>query len=306
LPITEILGKDPENLQSTNGIPLTNIGAIVVAAAHLLSSNGDYQTARIEAEVLVRQALSITRGQLYSRLDSEFPSERMKEFLSMLQRRIAGEPVAYIIGHREFYGLDFLVDPRVLVPRPETELVVEAVLSRFEGNTPVTIADVGTGSGAIAVSLAVSLPGAEIFAIDCSAAALEVAAVNVARHGVDGRVRLVQGDLLQSVHSRLDIVVANLPYVPHPRLGVLPRDVRDFEPLSALDGGEDGLDHYRRLLVQARERADLPKWITIEIDPEQRESISEFAYQLFPSAKVHVLKDYAGMDRVISVDTVCA
>lgn len=286
--------------------PRTTVANLLAAAAHLLSSDEESRSARIEAEVLLRHALGIDRAQLYCRLAEELPPDELERFVSLLDRRLAGEPVAYITGHREFYGLDFLVDRRVLIPRPETELLVEAVLGLFDGSDARTaaIADVGTGSGAIAISLAANLPQARIIAVDSSFEALEVAAMNVARHGVGDRVSLVHGNLLEPVAGGLDVVVANLPYIPRSRLAALPSDVRDFEPLPALDGGEDGLDPYRRLFAQASQRSESPRRILLEIDPDQREAIVEVAHWHFPNARVSVLKDYAALERVVSVDIV--
>ena len=285
--------------------PRTTVANLLAVAAHLLSLDEDSPTARIEAEVLLRHALDIDRARLYCRLDQELLPGELERFVSLLDRRLVGEPVAYIIGHREFYGLDFLVDRRVLIPRPETESLVEAVLGWFgKSDARTTIADVGTGSGAVAISLATNLPHARIIAVDSSFEALEVAAMNVALHGVEDRVSLVCGDLLEPVAGRLDVVVANLPYIPRSRLAALPHDIRDFEPLSALDGGEDGLDPYRRLFAQASQRYDLPELILIEIDPDQREAILELVHRHFPNARVSVLKDYAALDRVVSVDIV--
>ena len=219
--------------------------------------------ARLEAEVLTRHALGMDRAAYFASLREPIDAARQGCIEQLVHRRMQGEPLAYITGHREFYGLDFVVNPAVLIPRQETELLVdktlewadawasERALSR-EDAAPL-IADVGTGSGAIAVALACNLPKARVLAIDISAAALAVADRNRRRHGVADRVALMQGDLLTAVKPGLDAIVSNPPYIASGLMAGLPADVRR-EPALALDGGPDGLRLTRRLMAQAARR----------------------------------------------------
>ena len=219
--------------------------------------------------------------------------------------------MAYLVGHKEFYGLDFVVDRRVLIPRPETELLVERAIALGRevlaaSHPSLTIADVGTGCGCIAVALAVHLPQARVFATDRSPQALEVARENVRRHGVEDRVRLLCGDLLTPVppEVRLDLIVANLPYVSRSELEALPRSVREYEPLeTALDGGEDGLALIRRLLGEAPRRLAPGGAVLLEIGATQGPRVAELARRRFPGAEVRVLPDLAGRDRVVEIRT---
>jgi release factor glutamine methyltransferase len=196
-------------------------------------------------------AWRVDRPGLYCRLNEVPAPAVIDSFEQLVERRLRGEPLAYLTGEREFMGLSFNVSPAVLVPRPETELLVETalVLLREGGPSPLVV-DVGTGSGAIAVSLAVHHPPVRVVAVDISGAALVVARANARRHGVADRVSFVQGNLLADIGGPADLIAANLPYIPSGELDGLPAEVR-CEPRLALDGGPDGLDLYRRLVPQA-------------------------------------------------------
>jgi release factor glutamine methyltransferase len=221
--------------------------------------------------------------------------------------------VAYIRGLKEFYGLEFHVDRRVLIPRPETELLVEKAIEWIAGKAKrtrgedagpaVTVADVGTGSGCIAVSLAVNLPEIQVYAIDPSPQALEVASLNCHRHGVGEGVRLLEGAMLDPLPEQVDAITANLPYVRTRDLALLPRDIRDYEPLFALDGGEEGLDAIWLLLRQAPSHLRPGGTILLEIGCHQGEAVKEIALGHFPGARVRVFKDYAGVERVVAIET---
>ena len=275
-------------------------GKSALAAAHVPSP-------RLDAEVLLAHVLGWNRARLYARPEQGLNQAQQEACLIAVRRRSCHEPVPYIVGHREFYRLDFLVDRRVLIPRPETELLVEKALDvavrRELGKGRPLLADVGTGSGIVATSVAVNLPGGTVYATDASADALVVAAANVARHGVAARVHLLQGDLLQPLPARVHIIVANLPYVPTGRLLTLAPDVAEYEPLTALDGGPDGLQVIRRLLAQAGEWL-LPRGtILMEIGAEQGPEVAALGQQHHPQAQVEVLRDHAGLDRVVCVQT---
>ena len=258
-------------------------------------------TARLDAELLLAHALGWQRARLLAegRLPLEQPQEAA--FHSMVARRAALEPIAYLVGHKEFYGLDFEIDPRVLVPRPETELLVELAFERLNVRMfeRLNIVDVGTGSGAIAVALAVHLPIARLIAIDISRDALELARRNMERHAVAERVRLIQGDLLDPLDEPVDLIVSNPPYTI---LSEIDEGVRRYEPRQALDGGADGLDLYRRLLAAAPAKLRPGGAILLEIGATQAAAVTELARRSFPEAAVSVHQDLAGRDRVVVID----
>lgn len=262
------------------------------------------ETPRLDAELLLAYALGCSRTRLLAERDYVPTPEQAAAFQRLVERRARLEPVAYIVGHREFYGLDFLVDQRVLVPRPETELLVEIAVQRVvERQTHptgqrVSIVDVGTGSGAIAVALAVHLPEACIYATDISADALAVAQTNVRRHAVDTRVTLRRGDLLEPLPERVDLIVSNPPYTILEQIAV---DVRQHEPHLALDGGPDGLQVYQRLFAQAPHYLRPAGEIIVEIGATQSTAVSELARATFPSARITTHRDLAGRDRVVAV-----
>jgi release factor glutamine methyltransferase len=267
-------------------------------ARDILTKSG-IEDASLEGEVLARHVLDIDRAQLYSDLDLKLSPEQEKSLYRLLERRSRGEPSAYITGHREFYGLDFKVDPRVLIPRPESELLVELAVDLARGNSIKKIADIGTGCGAIAVSLAVHLPEASVYATDISPGALEVARTNCQRHGVAERVKLLCGDLLEPLEESVDMAVANLPYVRE-------RDLRKnaalgFEPMVALDGGKDGLDKIKKLRLQAGKRLKRGGYLLLEIGEGQAPAVSALWRKTFPETAIEVHKDLAGKARAVSL-----
>ena len=259
------------------------------------------EDAGLEAEVLLRHTLSFDRVQFYLQQDRELSAGENENFRQSLQRRLNNEPTAYITGHREFYGRDFYVDSNVLIPRPETELLVETALGLAAHRPLHTVADIGTGSGAIAISLALSLPGTKIYAADISSAALKVAQINCRKHGVADVVYLLQGDLLDPLPETVDMILANLPYV---REEELPRvNTWHFEPPAALNGGHDGLDIIRRLCSQAGGKLRPGGVLLLEIGLGQSEAATAFCRQLFPAAEIKVILDGNGIDRVVSLVT---
>ncbi len=220
---------------------------------------------------------------------------------ALLRRAAAGEPIPYLLGHAPFMGLEFAVSPAVLIPRPETEQLVESALAWAHGRGPLRAVDVGTGSGCIAVSLATRLTGAA-FAVDVSAAALAVAAANVARHS-PGRVHLLRGDLLTALAPGFDLITANLPYVTADEWPTLPVGVKSYEPALALDGGRDGLDLIRALLPQAADRLRPGGLLLLEVGWRQGQTVAELARAAFPGAAVAVRPDFAGHDRMVAVES---
>ena len=262
---------------------------------------------RLEAEVLLGHVLKVSRTALLAHPERPVEAGQRARCSELVRRRAAGSPLPYLTGCVEFYGLAFEVTPDVLIPRPETETVVDLALARH----PATVVDVGTGSGCIAVSLAVRLPESAITAIDISPAALAVAQRNVERHGVAGRVELMVGDLLTPRPSPVDLIVCNLPYIPTGERASLPASVRDHEPWLALDGGLDGLMVIRQLLAQAPAVLRSPEpaegcpggALLIEIGADQGRAALRLASAAFPQAELRVHTDLARRDRVLEVQT---
>jgi len=261
-------------------------------ARDILARN-NIEDALLEGELLLRHALNIDRVQLYVDLDKDLTPQQEEAFRRLLERRLSDEPAAYITGRREFYGLDFNVNPAVLIPRPESELLVEKVLSIAKNHPSSIIADIGTGSGAIAISLAVNLPRAKIYAIDISAAALETASANCRKHGVSDRVRLLEGNLLEPLPEPVDIIVANLPYVSRAELN--PK----LEPPLALDGGTGGAKVIEQLCRQAGGKLKSGGCLLLEIGQGQRQAVETILHKVFPGGGIEVFPDLAGIDRVV-------
>ena len=252
-------------------MPAEKLREILDASAARLA---DLPTARRDAELLLMRALGRDRAWMMTHPEAEVAPERLARFEGWIARRARQEPVQYILGEVEFHGLTLRVTPDVLIPRPETEHVVEAVLDRVANDAMLRICDVGTGSGAIAVALAQALPQANVTAVDLSAAALRVARENAERHRVADRVRFLESDLLSAVRGeRLDVVVSNPPYVAEGE--VLEAQVRDYEPPTALFAGPTGLEVYRRLIPEAREALVPGGWLAMEIGQGQREAVAE-------------------------------
>ncbi len=275
-------------------------------ATAVLRSHG-LETARLDAEVLLAFVLKTSRSRLYIDSEKILSGDDLTEFFSLVERRLNREPIAYITGEKEFMSLIFKVNRNVLIPRPETEIIVEWVIEKvnkllLSPDNPI-ILDVGTGSGAIAISLARYLPQAEIWATDISAQALELARLNAKNMAVEDRITFLNSDLLTGIPARLKgkahFVVANLPYIPKEEIPHLPAEVAGYEPHIALDGGGDGLDLYRKLIPQAREILAAGGWLCMEIGMSQTKTLAS----LLPASNwgegIQVLKDYAGLDRFI-------
>jgi release factor glutamine methyltransferase len=259
---------------------------------------------RREAETLIAHLLNCTRLDLY-RADSLSPDPDQQEtFKGLIRRRARREPLQYILGTQEFWGLEFRVTTDTLIPRPETELLIEAVLEQFEKPAPpVTLADLCTGTGCLAVTLSTLYPAARILATDLSAAALDVARFNAVRHGVAGRIEFLEGDLLEplasmSLHKRIDVMTANPPYVPAAELDRLQPEVGLYEPRLALDGGYDGLDNYRRILPGALEFLRPGGRLVLEVGIRQATAVRTMAERIGWRVD-QIKKDLANIDRVI-------
>jgi release factor glutamine methyltransferase len=277
----------------------------VVQQTHRTLEAAGIPDARLEAEVAVMNVVRMPRQDLFARQEAEVSPQQERDLAQLLERRLKREPLAYILGRKEFYGVNLLVNSNVLIPRPETESLVEhALFMALMGmETPaLVIADVGTGTGAIAINLALHLPRARIFAIDSSNAALDVASYNIRGHNVADRVTLLQGDLLEPLPEPVDLIVANLPYLPTDRIPTLQPEIQ-WEPRLALDGGADGLDAIRRLLAQAAGgKLKEAGVVLLELDPEQVPAVQALAQQLFPEAQTSVEQDLARRDRIFVIN----
>jgi release factor glutamine methyltransferase len=252
----------------------------------------------LDAEVLLRHVLGIDRTALYSRLAEPISPEVLATYRRLLQERAGGTPVAYITGEREFMGLPFSVSPDVLIPRPETELLVAWARDWLGGRDSSTVVDVGTGSGVIALSLARTMGvgrSGHVVAADVSPAALAIAARNRGRFGLHRSVSLVRGPLLEWLGGPVDLVLANLPYLRPDQIAENPELAA--EPRLALDGGRDGLALIRRLILDAPRVMAPGGALGIEIDPSQRAEVVSVVEQAFPEAEISVLRDLAGLDR---------
>ena len=259
--------------------------------------------ASIEAEVLVRYASRLDRAALYASLSEPVDSTVWQEVASLVHRRLDGEPLAYITGRREFYGLELQVTPDVLVPRQETETLVEKVVefvrSRGRGER-VTVVDVGTGSGAIAAALATQLQNVAVIGTDLSPRALKVADANLRRLGLRHRVHLVLCDLLDCLAGPFDVIVSNPPYVATADMDGLPADVQR-EPAMSLDGGFDGLRVVERLVRHSAARLAPVGGLFVEIAPNQARRVAEMARWRMPGCSVAVADDLTGAPRVVVV-----
>jgi release factor glutamine methyltransferase len=275
----------------------------VVQQTHQTLEASDIPDARLEAEVMVMNVMRMFRQDLFSQQETEVSPQQEQQLSEIMARRLQRQPLAYILGYREFYGINLLVNSDVLIPRPETESLVEHTLfMALMGmeTRELVIADVGTGTGAIAINLAIHLPAARIYAIDTADPVLDVAAYNIRAHNVADRVTLVQGNLLEPLPEPVDLIVANLPYIPTERIATLQPEIQ-WEPVQALDGGPDGLDLVSALLRQAPDKLKEHGTIILELDPEQVPPVRELAAQLFPEAEIGVEKDLAGLDRMFVI-----
>lgn len=273
-----------------------SVRELITAGRARLGAAG-VDTPQLDAELLLAHAIHTDRSGLLVRLSDDVPVEAQQEFDRFLDRRERREPLAYIIGVREFWGRAFAVNSNVLIPRPETELLVERALQVAPVTGGIAV-DVGTGSGCVAVSVAAESSGLSLHATDTSGAALEVARRNASLHGVSGRIRFWQGSLLHPVPERVDVVLANLPYVPAGEIPALEPEVGQWEPRSALDGGPDGLDLIRTLLGQLPGAVTERAVCLLEIDPRQFEKLEAEVRLRLPGWGMQGLEDLSGRIRV--------
>lgn len=273
-------------------------------AARRLENEG-VDSPRLDAELLLAHVLDVNRASVLAWPERQLTPKQLTRTRDLVTRRASREPLAYIIGYREFFDLDFVVDSRVLIPRPETELLVEQALHiARQLSVPPKIADVGSGSGAIAVTMAVHLPQALIYALDDASEPLAVTQENARRHGVANQVHCIQGDLLAPLPEAVNIITANLPYVTTKEWEDLPPEIHAYEPKNALDGGPDGLALIRRLLVTASDHLKPGGSILLEIGAGQGEAVMTLAQEHVPGARVRLVQDYAGLDRLVVANQV--
>ena len=293
------------------------IGEALAQAVTQLRNEG-VDSPRLDSELLLAYVLGVNRAAILAHPNQRLTPKALTRFRDLVNRRARREPLAYIVGHREFHGLDLCLNPHVLIPRPETELLVEHALKLARGlASHPRIVDVGAGSGAIAVTLAVHLPQARVYALDASPEALAIVAENAERHGVSDRVRCLQGDLLEplariepapngattepSWAGQADLITANLPYVTTDEWGALAPEIREYEPRAALDGGPDGLNLIRRLLATAGPFLRSGGSLLLEIGASQGEAVTALAQASLAPAETNLYRDYAGLDRLVVV-----
>jgi len=256
----------------------------------------------LEAEILLAYALGFKRIELYTNHEKIVTPAELGKFKAMIQRRSQHEPIAYITGNQPFMSLDFHVDRNVLIPRPETELLVEQVVSCSSakgGTSCQLLVDIGTGSGCIAVSLAKFLPAIKVIGTDTSPAALAIAQKNAEMHKVADRCEFRLGNLFEPIHERLDIIISNPPYIPSKDIEGLMTDVKDWEPRAALDGGEDGLDYIRKIIAEAPDHLTPNGILLVEIGFDQGERVKKLAETTGKYTEIKLIKDLNGNDRIL-------
>lgn len=279
-----------------------SLRAALACAAERLSLAGQ-DTALLDAQVLLGHAVDMAREDLLTSPDRSLTDSELARLEANLRRRLAHEPIAYIVGRREFWSLDFEVGPEVLIPRPETERLVEiALMLAAKITRPMRILEIGTGSGAVAISLARELPRAEIWATDLSAAALKTAKLNALRHGVAERIRWLCGDLFAAVATaaKFSMIVSNPPYIATQEIAELAPDVSRWEPHEALDGGVDGLAFHRAIAAQASHCLEPGGALVLEVGAESASAVAKILAAAGHYSRAEVFLDCAGRDRVVA------
>ena len=270
---------------------------IISRTAQLLTKAG-IERARAEAEVIVRAATGLTSEELLLRFDKRLSPEQASRVQALAARRAGREPLAYVLGEADFLSLPFRVSSGAMVPRPETEILAEAAIERAPQTALRAAADVGTGCGVLAVVLALNVAGLRVLAIDVCHAALILARENLRLHHVEDRTLLLRGDLLEAVGRRVDLIVANLPYVPSGEIDRLQPEIGDFEPRIALNGGTDGLGIVRRLSVQLIDHLSRGGFAALEVGAGQAPEVANLL-ERGGLSDIELIRDYAGIDRVV-------
>jgi release factor glutamine methyltransferase len=299
------VGASEEPMTADVSPPWWTIRDALVWAHERLAGTDEVEWA---AKILLAHVRECTLSELFAHPEKDLTAPQSDLFRALVERRAKHEPVPYLVGHCPFLELDLLVGPGVLIPRPETEVLVERALAWVQRREPLAkqspkVADVGTGSGAIALGLAAALPQACVYALDSAAEALEIARQNAERHNLSERIVFLQGDLLAPLPVEVDLIVSNLPYVTEDEYASLPPGIRLYEPRGALVAGADGLDAIRRFLGTARSHLAPEGAIMLEIGAAQGAAVQTLASRAFPEAQVEVLPDYSGRDRVVRIDT---
>lgn len=293
----------PDGLAPQRGKSLSVTGAQNRIARVLTEHN--IEGARLEARIMLSHITGLSRTDLLLEPDRPLSDQSIAQLQKYMNRRLLGEPLAYILGTCEFYGIEFLVDRSVLIPRPETELLVDLAVKAAEslveaGISSPVIADIGTGSGCIAIALAAKLPGARIYGTDISSEALKVAAANCHKNGVDSRITLLEGDLCAPLPGQLNVVTANLPYVRTDEITSLAREL-SWEPRLALDGGADGLKYIERLIDDIAEKLAPGAVLLLELGLGQAQAVLHLARNRMTGSVAQAHKDLAGIDRIAEV-----
>ena len=286
-----------------------NLAQALQQTTHIFSLN-DIEDSQLEARILLGHILNLSPVQIYTKPEQTLTKEHEVSLQQLIERRLHHEPTAYIIKRKEFYGLNFYVDSRVLIPRPETELVVETALGFANDQAGYSspprisplIADVGTGCGAIAISLALNLPQCKIFATDISTSALDVAQLNCEYHNVTEQITLLQGHLMKPIHEPVDLIVANLPYIKCSELANLSLEIAHFEPRIALDGGKNGLELISKLLEQVEGKIKPKGCLILEIGQGQEKAISTLVNSYLPKASTEFIPDLNHIKRVVKLN----
>lgn len=273
-------------------------------ATHFLKTH-QIQNPRLQAELLLGHSMNQKREGLYLRFHQEIMKEEEEKFKTLVLRRVAGEPLQYLLGYQEFWSILFKVDPRVLIPRPETEHLVEEALSLLSKNNfesfPLVL-ELGTGCGAIAISLARELTHLRIIATDLSKEAIEVARENAMESGVSHRITFLVGDLFEifsPLKRPFDLILSNPPYIKDSEIEQLTREIRDHEPWIALKAGKDGLDFYRRIISRAPQYLKRGGWLLLELGEGQGERVTELFESTGEFKNPIIVKDLSGIERVI-------
>jgi release factor glutamine methyltransferase len=273
------------------------VGTEIREASLRLSDSGA-GSPRLEAELLLARATGWPRPVVLIHTERPVPEEALVKFRELIARRCRREPLQQIVGETEFFGLRMLVNRHVMAPRPETEVLVEQVIKRWKPGFR-TILDIGTGSGCLAVALAMNLPECRVDAVDISEEALEVAGRNVGLHGLEGRVALVSGDLFPEHERAYDAIVSNPPYIPAGEIDGLMPEVAKHEPRLALDGGADGLKYYKRIVAKLDARLNRPGLLAVEAGDGQAEAVSAILSEAADWQTVEKVPDLAGVQRVV-------
>ena len=255
----------------------------------------------IEADIIIMDTLAINRVELISSQDSIVSADQLHSIESIITRRIHREPLAYILGYQPFYGLDFAVNSNVLIPRPETELLVEEILNTTISYNNLSVADIGTGSGVIAITLAIMRGNYKFYAVDQSAAAVELAKQNAKAHNVLGKIDFKTGHLFANTKDKFDVIVSNLPYIPSSRLEQLDPEL-SWEPPQALDGGTDGSEVISKLIYESVLHVKPDSTIFLEIDHSHSDKLINIANKVFPTSSIQIKQDLQGFDRILIIN----